>query len=284
MKIYCSAEATKVMEHTGCLECALGGKQECGMTYPVLKAIFTTESENGYRNGEIHVSDVNGCLLKAYYTKTEPQPFLPNERLVLMIGIAVHDYIQKKMDGDVHYQSEFPVHDIVDGRIDLVGRNEIVDLKTTRWLIPDRLPYGNHASQVNLYAVMYNRLLEQLHRVRAKTDRQKADEEYGENAVKKVGIQYIDVSGPTQCRKCQRAYRRVNGQLVCPSCGGISTNGHLGAHFLQVEMEPEDRVLEDLELRAEILRTALAGGVPPEPEPSVLCRYCPFAQCPEYEK
>ena len=70
MKIKCSA-GKGVMDHDDCLICSLSGTQKCGYDYAILRALYS-HSEVEDRAKEIHVTDMTGCLRKAWYSKSFP--------------------------------------------------------------------------------------------------------------------------------------------------------------------------------------------------------------------
>jgi hypothetical protein len=255
-KILCSGEVYQDPIDTGtCLECALKrGVPPCGMTYGVLKAIF--KSQDVDRSNEVHVTDLTGCLLKAYYDKTEPAIPYVHELLIVFYGIAVHDYIERALEGDPNVEAEIDVEGFgVKGRIDQKHEKRLIDLKTSRWLNLHNLPYGSHADQVNYYAKMLG-------------------------AIDQLTIQYLDMSGATTCNNkgCDRykmPMRMVDGVVICPSCQSKKSNNHLGALTIDIPVFEE----VDIEERAQMLRSALDTGKPPEPEPSWLCKYCHAKKC-----
>ncbi len=77
MNVLCSAGRSPVKEkgelETGeCLECALETScPPCGFDYSFLRAVFNGNED---RRSEIHVTDITGCLRKAYLFKKAPVP------------------------------------------------------------------------------------------------------------------------------------------------------------------------------------------------------------------
>lgn len=264
MNVLCSGELfTDPITTQECLACALKhkGEQPCGYGYRLLKSMFKA-FEDDSRLKEIHVTDIVSCLLKAYYDKTNPAARYVHDLLALWVGIAVHSAIDIS---DAHVTSEVPGEKYdIKYRVDAIYEDgRIEDAKTTRWLVPSNMPYGSHADQVNMYAML-----------------QRGDEEDGAS----LWIQYIDMSGPTKCRKCKITMRLINGKVTCPKCGYVNENGHLGA--LMVEIDLEDMAdMKDWTLgRKDALTQALRLEIPPMAEPSFLCKgYCPHYQCPHNE-
>jgi CRISPR/Cas system-associated exonuclease Cas4 (RecB family) len=231
-----------------CLDCALAGRNHCGMDYGLLKKIHEGSDRSG-----VHVTDLTGCLLRAYWGKARPKPKYVHEMLVLAMGTAIHGFLE---DSDEHMDCELPLEAMgVVGTADVVYKDgRIVDYKSTRWIYPDKLPYGSHTLQVNIYAHLLRRMGRQ---------------------VKSLAIQYIDVSGPTKCRACK---------LACPKCGNQPRGAHLGAVLVPVPMMSEWEIEKFIEDRRNILEMALEAGMPPEAEPSFLCDYCEYQEeCPAYE-
>jgi len=254
MKIHCSGGKGE-LEHEACLACALSarGGQPCGYDYALLKAIFAG-SQKEARRKEIHVTDLAGCLYRAYLDKTRHPAEYVHEILARWLGSAVHAHVE---GSDEYLDSELPL--AVDGLVgtaDVVYQDgRVVDTKTTRWLYVHKLPYGSHELQLNLYAWMLRRL---------------------GRAVTRLQIQYIDLSGPTKCRKkgCGVPVRMFDGELRCPSCFGYVPGAHLGAALVEVPIWPEEDVERLVAERKNALEEALVFGRPPEREPGFLCAYC----------
>jgi CRISPR/Cas system-associated exonuclease Cas4 (RecB family) len=133
----------------------------------------------------------------------------------------------------------------------------IVTHNTARWLTPSKLPYGSHELQVNIYAEMLR--------------------QHGKD-VHSAAIQYIDMSGPTKCKRCKVVYQPVNedGDLACPKCGGISPEAHTGAVLVEIELRDRDEIQQLINGRRDTLLKALSDNVMPDAEPSFLCEYCQF--------
>lgn len=240
-----------------CLNCALesNGKQPCGYGYRLLYSLLDTQED---RTEEIHVTDLTGCMRKAYYSKVEPEPPFVHDLLVLWMGNVVHDALD--IDND-EVSSEVPVAtgDVI-GRLDAkyTSDGRLEDVKTTRWMSVTKLPYGSHETQINYYNAMQE---------------EKSDS---------LQIQMIDLSGPTKCRKDNVLYRMIGGRLQCPICGVTNENAHLGAYIVDVPVWDKEYTVRELEYKAAVLKQAIEDGDLPDPEPSYLCGYCPFSQCEQH--
>ena len=135
------------MDHEACLACARTGLQKCGYDYVVLRALY----ENHEERPDIHVTDLTGCLRKAWYSKTTRVAETPHSKYALMVGSIMHGGLE---GSDEYMDAELPFNeDGIVGRADVVYKDgRLLDLKTTRWLYPSKMPYGSHALQVNMYA------------------------------------------------------------------------------------------------------------------------------------
>jgi CRISPR/Cas system-associated exonuclease Cas4 (RecB family) len=249
MNINCSA-GMGVLDTQKCLTCALD-HPGCGFDYAVLKAMFGS-SEQEQRRNEIHVTDLTGCIRKAWYDKTNTTAEYPHEMLTRWIGTKIHSAVE---GSDELMDSELPVaYDGLVGKSDIVYKDgRIVDIKSTRWLMPAKVPYGSHVLQVNIYAYLLRKMGRQ---------------------VTSLQIQYIDASGPSKCRKCRLPVRMYQGELRCPSCGQVVRGAHLGALLVDVDLLSDEEILERIQERKENLENALAMGIAPEKEPGYLCSYC----------
>ena len=257
MKYICSGSPSKgVVEADECLSCAKNRENTCGIDYGLIRALLDRQD----RSEEVHVTDLTGCLRKAYWEKVNPQPRYVHEGLVLALGTAVHGFLE---GSDDHMDCELPLEGLgVQGTADVVYKDgRVVDWKSTRWMYPDKLPYGSHALQVNIYA----ELLRQQGR-----------------PVESLAIQYIDMSGPTKCRKCKQVVVPQNGDLVCPVCGDAPKGAHRGAILKEIPMLAPREIKELIEERGGALNMALESGLVPDAEPGYLCAYCSFTvRCPE---
>lgn len=247
MKILCSAGKGE-MEDDACLSCASTGNQTCGYDYVVLRALYAHDNDRP----DVHVTDLTGCLRKAWYSKSATFVEYPHSKYAMMLGTLVHKGLELS---DELMDSELPI-DIegIVGRADVVYKDgRLLDLKTTRWLYPSKMPYGSHALQVNIYAYLLGKM---------------------GRSVNRLQIQYLDMSGPTKCRKCKVPVIMVEGEFKCPNCQKFFPDGHLGACLVDVRMMEYEEIKENLETRRNELQTALLAGMPPMREPGFLCGYC----------
>lgn len=204
------------MTNAECLQCALDGQNWCGYDYALLRAIM----EDNLRTG-IHVSDLINCVRMAYYNRTETVPEYIHERLAVTLGTAVHHHMELEDDPEV--LSEIPVTALgVVGTVDLFypKQKKVIDIKTTRWLKLENLPYGHNIQQVNIYAYMLKQMGYE---------------------VEELAIQYIDMSGPKKCSKCKIPLRMTEGgHIECPKCGKAPRGAHLGAVVYPIPLYDED--------------------------------------------
>jgi CRISPR/Cas system-associated exonuclease Cas4 (RecB family) len=253
-QIKCDA-SKGVMDKNQCLACAFEGENHCGFDYALLNALYRDQERAG-----IHVTDLTGCIRQAYYVKTKAPVEYPHEMLNRFLGTAVHKHIESYPDNLQSYDSELPLEGLgLVGTADVVYKDgRIVDFKTTRWLKIDRLPYGSHAQQLNVYAAL----------LRAQG-----------REVNSAAIQYIDMSGPSKCPTCKGPCApSEDGVMVCTRCGRTLPNAHPGVALVEVELEPPSVVGEWIETRLKIIQLALETGEAPDGEPSYLCDYCAFVQ------
>lgn len=250
MKINCSGYPSKgTITIDECLQCSLDRDNTCGYDYALLKGMFYGSDRSG-----IHVTDLTGCLRKAYLDKEKPKPQWVHERLVLFIGTAMHGFLE---EGDEYIDAELSLEAFgVRGTADVVYKADgrVIDYKTTRWLNPSKLPYGSHELQVNIYA----QLLRGMGR-----------------EVSDLFIQYIDMSGPTKCRNCRLPVRPDHtGELVCPRCDKQPANAHLGAYLVEIPVMPAHEIRTSIEMRRNDIQVAFDTGIFPDAEPGFLCSYC----------
>ncbi len=83
------------MPREDCLKCALSQNNECGFDYSVLRWLINDEEQNK-RSTEVHVTDITGCLRRAWYDKVDPSPEFPHAALARQIGSVIH----KGLEGD----------------------------------------------------------------------------------------------------------------------------------------------------------------------------------------
>jgi CRISPR/Cas system-associated exonuclease Cas4 (RecB family) len=250
MNVNCSA-GRGILTRQECLNCALIGDNRCGYDYSLLKAMLGS-SQKEERANEIHVTDLTGCLRRAYYDKSLPISEYPHETLARFLGTAAHAAVEGT---DEKMTSELPLsYDGLVGTADAYYANgRVVDFKTTRWMYVEKLPYGSHALQVNIYAYLLRKQGKPVNRLQ---------------------IQYIDMSGPSKCRKCGVHVRMFHGELKCPKCFNYVKGAHLGAALVDVDIMRERDIETLIQERKTLLETAVMFSTPPAKEPGFLCDYC----------
>jgi CRISPR/Cas system-associated exonuclease Cas4 (RecB family) len=247
-----------VMEKEACLDCALAGSNTCGMDFSLLRALYGSHED---RDGEIHVTDLTSCPRKVYLQKTAPEPEMPHKMLSLMKGNAVHGFLESHNgvpDSLSETELEFGG---VKGRLDLAyktpaGKWRLVDYKTAKEIYPEFLPYGEHETQVNIYAYML--------------------EKSGGPIVDEIFIQYIGMRGPSECKKCRQPYEWTADGYQCLTCGRISEKVHLGAMLVPVRKFSTMEMETVFNHRRDVMKKALEEKQLPAGEPGWLCKYCPF--------
>ena len=246
--LLCSGGKGEVTKE-GCLACARSMQQNCGYDYSTVSVLLSEKERTG-----IHVTDITGCLRKAWYEKTTTQPEYLHARAYLLIGNAMHKYMEVNAEGG---EAEREVKAMgIEGTMDIYRDGNIVDLKTSRWITPAKLPYGSHAMQVNIYAEMMRAL---------------------GHEVKRLFVQYIDMTGPTKCKTCKAMFvPDESGYLSCPRCKREYSAAHAGAELIEIDSYPREEVQEYINERRDILTNSLETGTAPAQEPSFLCDYCAF--------
>ncbi len=90
--ILCSAGKGE-MSVNACLHCSLSsGHPPCGYEYGLLSTLFAVEFGDS-RDG-IHVTDLTGCLKKAYFKKTENAPEYVHEMMARFLGTLFHGNLE----------------------------------------------------------------------------------------------------------------------------------------------------------------------------------------------
>lgn len=248
-----------IVSKEDCLACAAQHENRCGYTYSLLRFLYRAQPD---RSG-IHVTDLTGCLRRAYFSKTREVVQYPHEFLVLALGSITHAFLEGN-DDVVDTEVKLDAMGVV-GTTDVKHHNgrafgpfKVTDLKTTRWLKPANLPYGSHDLQVNIYSALLR--------------------EMGYD-VTAASIQYIDLSGPSKCRKCKLTVVPSSeevGLLICPNCGKAPNGAHMGAVEFEIDLQDEDEIKAVVEERRDILLLSLEMDDHPEAEPGFLCSYCKF--------
>jgi CRISPR/Cas system-associated exonuclease Cas4 (RecB family) len=253
-KVICSA-GKGVVTRKACMECAVSSElrhPDCGIDPGLLVALLDRQDRP-----DIHVSDLVGCLKRAHLSKKAPEPQYVHSMIYVAAGSAVHSYLEDH-DSDF-FESEVPLrHEDVLGTADRIySEGRIIDFKTTRWLKLESLPYGSHSLQLNYYAHMLRKI---------------------GRKVTSLAIQYIDLSGPTKCRKCQQIVVPGPFGLECPVCHNTPKGAHLGVALVEVPLMAEEELEKLFESRRKALESALSNGHTAQAEPSFLCGYCEFVQ------
>lgn len=261
LRIRCSAGKGE-MDHTECLACARKAENICGMDYSLLASLYNGSED---RSGEIHVTDLLSCPRKVYLSKTQPIAVTPHEMMPLFKGLAVHDRLEESSKALPPYPpvySELPVKvgELV-GRIDLAyltdeNKWRLLDIKTAKELYVSLVPYGEHETQTNIYAWMLK-------------------QQFGMN-IDEIFIQYIGMSGPTQCKKCRTSVVYTPAGFQCPSCEKMFEKGHLGVMLVPIEKYSDDEVREVVETRLALIKNALENNELPAGSPGWLCKFCSF--------
>lgn len=232
--------------------------------YGLLRALRA--HQNREREG-IHVSDIVSCLRKAYYHRTvETSPTFPHESLYTFLGTMTHGMLE---GSDHKVWTELPIRADMGG-VEIVGQADayypaqkrLVDYKTTRYINPANLPYGNHVEQVQYYACI-------LHDMGL--------------PVEQAFIQYIDLSGPTRCRYCKVGTLDPTPEFyICRNCGHEwerdDARIHLGAVLVEAELPSMAFIRDRMTERIQTLIGSLAEETLPRGEPGFLCSYCPFRE------
>ena len=81
------------MTRDACLQCALNLENACGYDYAVLKWLIN-DDEQVKRQTEVHVTDITGCLRRAWYDKLDPSPEFPHAALARQLGSVVHKALE----------------------------------------------------------------------------------------------------------------------------------------------------------------------------------------------
>lgn len=208
------------------------------------------------RNGT-HVTDLTGCLRKAFYAKTQPKPPIElREMLNRIVGTIIHKAIEEAEADPLNVS-------VTEGKVSIVGTTDggadrLTEIKTTRWMIPEKLPYGNHAEQVKSYLAMRKRMGIE-----------------GNEAV----VYYLDLSGPYKCPTCKQPHWKCR-------CGrdhsGRAHNGVVAVPMAFTDMELEEHLAAVLH-RAALLQAAAESAAGNPESASVLpkgeaweCGYCEF--------
>jgi hypothetical protein len=138
-------------------DAALAGDGFDGFPYTILKAI---KDDTDQEHDLISASQLAGCLRQAYLRRTVDYYEEPGRRIPLLMGNFVHHILEKGAPEDA--LTEVPLQWTTPHGITVTGHADFVwpqlrlltDWKTARWVNPEKLPYGHHEIQINLYAFM----------------------------------------------------------------------------------------------------------------------------------
>jgi len=240
-----------------CLDCALHDGNICGYDYALLKRLY----ENYEARPDIHVTDLTMCLRKAYLDKVDPSPEMVGNLINLLSGTMFHSTFEE-LD-DENFESEIPLDlDGLLGRTDLYYKNgTVVDLKTKRWVDATMPVSEHHEWQVRMYGYMLKKAGYKVNRLR---------------------IQYVDLAGPSKCRK-HKSIPLVydDGLWLCRPCNKRDARWHGGAILVEVEIPPDNMVEEYIKARKGALANAMEKKEAPAAEVGWLCSYCPHSAYPD---
>jgi len=126
--------------------------------YGWFKKLIERTSRVVYDSNAIHVSEVSGCLRKAFYERKTVRPTLDVRNVIMAIGNGVHWQLQEllKEEGwksEVKTEWDLKKFKLI-GHIDLFNPEEniVLELKTIG-RVPER-PYLPHLRQINAYLIM----------------------------------------------------------------------------------------------------------------------------------
>jgi hypothetical protein len=166
-----------------------------GMTefpYPLLAAIRASNKDRY----PISASKLGHCPRQSYYQATVDYYVVPGGQLAPMMGTWAHTLVEENTPPNTMAELELswttPEGVRVTGTADLVDvpNSTLSDWKTTRWMVPAKLPYGTHASQVNVYRWLL----------------------WKDKGIKvdRLQICYVDVSGPDKKKGTHNGYYAVD--------------------------------------------------------------------------
>ena len=194
------------------------------------------------RTNDIHVTDLVGCLRKAWFSKKYPIPLSKRDIEVLWFGKKAHEFIQLAHPdlGDFY---ELPLEYYTPSGTRVIGSSDEVLLKNNgdSYMVVDKkfvktIPpsiYPHHRRQILFYAVMI--------------------EETAGLKVDEAGILYISLWGHSNTRS-------------------------FSEKFLSIRLDDtlKKRAKEDLDRRADTLREHLEKNIPPPPMFTEECEWCKY--------
>jgi len=129
----------------------------------IRNALLDSLGEYEFKENMVSVNEAIQCLRKSYYIrKLNIKPKYVEDHLNLIIGKAVHEFIQDRLerysDSDIDFEFEVEVtDDILIGHIDAImtydGTDYVLEFKTVK-NTPNK-PLPTHFLQLNAYLNMY---------------------------------------------------------------------------------------------------------------------------------
>jgi len=143
-----------------CLACAA---QEHPCTFPYAMLAWLAEDAREPHDS-ISVTALTGCVRQAYLRRNRPYYERPSKRTALVFGTLIHNALARRVHAgamsEIALRVTTPDGVAISGRADLAingDRRVLADFKTTRRIVPSKLPYGDHEAQLNLYRYMLAR-------------------------------------------------------------------------------------------------------------------------------
>lgn len=128
--------------------------------YDWFREILESSQRIFHDNNVIHVSEVAGCLRKAFYTRRMPLKQASTLHIIMTIGNGVHSQLQeyladKGWRSEVEVEWNFKKFRLV-GHIDLYHPRENIVLEIKTISKKPASPYQSHLIQLNTYIKMIN--------------------------------------------------------------------------------------------------------------------------------
>ena len=125
-----------------CLQCALDNDTPCGFTYSLLKAGSVILSSP---RPKVHVTDLTGCLRRAYFGKVADYYEPPSQWIAAILGIFIHSKLEEFAPPGARVELSLSAMTTsgveVVGTVDLLRTDgTIIDSKSKRYLTKSRLP------------------------------------------------------------------------------------------------------------------------------------------------
>lgn len=255
-----------------CLQCALDNDTPCGFTYSLLRAGSVLLSKP---RPKVHVTDLTGCLRRAYFGKVADYYEPPSQWIAAVLGIFIHSKLEEFAPPDSQVELSLGAITLsgveVVGTVDLLTKDGvIVDSKSKRWLNKVRLPSSGNSRQINIYRWLLN-----------------------ENGYEANGgvLEYLALQGATRCRKCKcELEQKEDKKWICPKCKKEwdEEKAHRGTFRANVEIYSLSAVEKWVDERAVILDNALKlGTIAPKVSKAGewVCSYCSFQkECKTFDE